>query len=221
MKTAPTIAALLLLVIAAPLAAGDSDTSLEKRQIAQAARRQDKTPSTETADAQAEADVLAFVHEHHAELADVLATLKESRPKEYQKALRDLSRVRDRLAQMKKNDNGRYELELAVWKSESRIQLLAARLQMGSSEQLQEQLREALSEQVDRRIALLKHEQKMAQQRLERVESQLEKLEKGRSQAIERQLQQLTRSRTRANNKKPDKKPASNRPAAKTAPPQP
>src|SRR5690606_37639476 len=115
---------LLVLFGSAPVVA-DSDKPATTRRIAQAKpgnkHAEDKPKGQE-------ADVLEFVREHHPELADLLKQLKDSRPKEYQKAVRDLSRVRERLFAMRKTDDHRYDLELAIWKAQTRIQLLAAKL---------------------------------------------------------------------------------------------
>lgn len=174
-----------------------------------------KPAASDTVD-KSEAGVLEFVREHHPELAGLLESLKENRPKEYQKAIRDLTRVRDRLANI--NDKRRYELELAIWKTESRIQLLAARLQMGDKDELRDQLREALNEQIDLKVSLLKHERDQARQRLERMETQLQKLDEDRSQVVQRQLDVLTRQSETTSAKEPVKKPAAKRPYDKQPP---
>lgn len=202
------LACCLLLLVAAPLVADDRGRDAAgARPLAQATRNKSGKPNkpvTAAVDAKAEANVLEFVREHHAELADLLAQLKETRPKEYQKAIRDLSRVRERLHAMKKNDNSRYDLELAIWKAETRVQLIAARLHMGDKSELRDELRGALNEQIDLRLALLKHERQQAKERLDRLDAQIKRLDSERSQTIERQVKNLTRS------------PADKKPAAKS-----
>lgn len=191
----------VLLCVAAPLSAEDGAAGnlspARGRQVAQTAIQKNassKVPAAvEAIDPATEKEVLAFVREHHPELVKLLSQLSESRPREYQKALRDLSRVRDRLTQIKRNNNERYELELAVWKAESRIQLLAARLHMGTSDELRDQLRKALEEQMEFKAALLRHERSLAQDRLDKLNAQIQRLEQERSQLIERQLQVITR----------------------------
>lgn len=179
--------------------------------------------------AESETAVLEFVREHHAELAGLLENLKDSRPKEYQKAVRDLTRVRERLAQYKKNNQPRYDLELAMWKAESRTQLLAARLQMNDSSELREQLQASLNDQYDRKLAILKFERDMHQERLNKANEQLQKTDAERSQMIERQMQVLLKSSPTkpAANKpvKTDKQPAEpavkEKPAKTSSPPPP
>lgn len=142
-----------------------------------------------------EAAALTFVREHHPELADLVAVLKEKHPKEYQKAIRDLFRASERLAQVHDLDNGRYELELKAWKLQSRVQLLTARMTMKGgppADKLREELKTALEQQYDNQLALVKAERERVAQRLETVDKQLKNLEQRRAEAIERQIDVLT-----------------------------
>src|SRR5437667_2174995 len=91
-----------------------------------------------------EAAVLTFVQRNHAELADLLAALKTNEPEQYERAIRDIFRTTERLAQIQERDPLQYELEIAAWTSQSRVELLAAKLKMGPSDDLIKQLREAL-----------------------------------------------------------------------------
>ena len=77
-----------------------------------------------------EAAAITFVRQHHAELVDLLNQLKETKPAEYQAAIRELFQTSERLAQLREQDPQRYELELDAWKTKSRIRLLAARSTM-------------------------------------------------------------------------------------------
>ena len=75
-----------------------------------------------------EAEALAFVREHHPELATVLEALKPRNPAEYRKAIGELSQVARTLAEVKARNPRRYELALDAWKAKSRVELLAAQL---------------------------------------------------------------------------------------------
>jgi hypothetical protein len=197
---------IIALLFALPLFADGDGTS---RKIAQAGKPMPKAAAQPEVN---EGDVLEFVREHHEELADLLDQLKASRPKEYQKAVRDLSRVRERLRLMKTTDDQRYQLELSIWKTETKIQLLAARLSMGDKSEARDQLRQALNEQIDLRLSLLKHEREVAQERVSRLDAQIEKLDKERSQVIDKQLQNLTKAADAKPAEKPVKKPADSKP---------
>jgi len=139
-----------------------------------------------------EAAVMTFVKRNHAELSDLLAHLKANQPKEYDRAIRELYRTSERLTQIHDRDRTQYDLELRLWKTQSRVQLLTARMQMGESDELRNDLRELLSEQVDNRAALLRHDREKAASRLAKIEDDLKRLEADREKVIDRQLQSLT-----------------------------
>jgi hypothetical protein len=141
-----------------------------------------------------EAAAMTFVHLNHPELADLLLQLKENQSHEYERAVRELFRTTERMALIRERDPAQYELELAVWTAQSHVQLLAAKLKMGASDELRKQLREALLVQGEAKLALLKHDQKKTRDRLTKVESEIARFEKDREQVIEKQLEVLTRA---------------------------
>jgi hypothetical protein len=136
--------------------------------------------------------VMAFVKLNHPELAQLLAHLKENQPKEYERAIRELFRASDRLTQIHDRDRAQYDLEVQLWKTQSRVQLLTARLKMGESEELKKQLQDLLGEQIDNRAALLRHEREKVATRLSRIDTDLQRLESDRQKVIDKQLQTLT-----------------------------
>jgi hypothetical protein len=136
--------------------------------------------------------VMAFVKLNHPELAQLLKHLKENQPKEYERAIRELFRASDRLTQIHDRDRAQYDLEVQLWKTQSRVQLLTARLKMGESEELKKQLQDLLGEQIDNRAALLRHERQKVATRLSRIDSDLQRLENDRQKVIDKQLQTLT-----------------------------
>jgi hypothetical protein len=140
-----------------------------------------------------EAAVHAFVEENHPELADVLKQLKgDKNLKQYQKAIRELAAVNDKLASIRKSDQDRYNLELRAWKLKSRIQLLSAKLTMGDNEELKQKLRQALAEQYDVRREVLSYDKHKLHDRLQKIEKDLIDYDARRESAIEKQFQQLT-----------------------------
>lgn len=141
-----------------------------------------------------EAAAMAFVKQHHSELADLLTQLKSGNAREYDKAVRELFRTSERLAQVRERDSQQYELDLKLWQVQSRVQLLTARLKMSRSKELREELRATLNEQLDARMAVLRRERERAQERLGDIDKQLKRLEEGRKQAIDRQVESLTSS---------------------------
>ena len=141
-----------------------------------------------------EAAVLTFVQRNHAELADLLGYLKTSQPEEYERAIREIFRTTERLAMIQERDPLQYELEVAAWSAQSHVQLLAARLKMGSSEDLERQLREALLDQNKARLALIKHERQKTAERLTKLDTDIARFEKDREATVQRQLKALTRA---------------------------
>lgn len=165
-----------------------------------------------------EAAVMTFVKHHHAELAELLVHLKESAPKEYDRAVRDLFRTSERLAQLQERDSQGYELELNLWKARSRAQLIAARLQMSDTPELREQLRSTLNEEYDIRVELVRRDRDRVADRLKNLEEQLERLSQRRGDEIERQIRQLTqagRGGADAKSKSSSKKKSESKPKTK------
>ncbi len=142
-----------------------------------------------------EAAVVAFVKEHHPELSELLAVLKTSQPKEYYKAVRDLFRVSERLAQIQEVNSELYDLELKVWQLKSRIDLLTARLKMSPKDKgLQAELKDALLQRINARKELLSLEHRRVTTRLEKLDAQIEKLQKSHDQLSRQQLQNLLKT---------------------------
>lgn len=169
--------------------------------------------SSPTEPARREAEVLEFVGRHHPELAALLTHLKESDRVEYQKALRDLHRAGERLEGLRSRDVARYEVELKQWQNQSRLDLLVARLEMGPTEELREQLRALLVERQQLKERWLQLERSRVAERLVKVEEQLELIERRRDALIDEQLQTLLRARAI----KPNRAKAGKEPDRKTA----
>jgi hypothetical protein len=145
-------------------------------------------------DGEVRKDVLAFADKHHPELGKLLRTLEDSQPKEFRSAINDLNKTRDRLVRSQERTPDRYPLELKEWQLESRIRLLAARMAMGSDDGLEDQIRKALKERREIRMKLLKHEESRLRDRLERIDRQLEALEKSSDGSIDTELAALRKS---------------------------
>jgi hypothetical protein len=156
-------------------------------------RQADKRPSAAGLTSAREAAAMAFVKQHHPELVELLVYLKENRPAAYEQAALDLFRTSERLAQQKEINLDRYENDLALWKVESRIELLAARIKMAGpdspeGESLVEQLKGLLEERHDLRAERLLHERQRITERVEKIDRQLETMAANREQAIQREL---------------------------------
>lgn len=138
-----------------------------------------------------EAAAMAFVREHHPEVADLLENLRSSRPEQYRRAARELFRASERVSQWKERDAARYELELAAWKINSRIQLLLARSSMSPDVDVEEELKKLITERVETRLAIRKLDREQLSKRLALAEADIERLSKEKDATVERQLKQM------------------------------
>ncbi len=141
-----------------------------------------------------EAVAKSFVKQNHNDLFELLIHLKEGLPNEYSRAIRDLSRASERLAAIEKRDVARYELELKLWKAQSRRQLITAKLQMAVDDSLLEELRDTLREEQKLGVAILRHERERFASRVEKLDEQLLAQESDLEAAVEKRFTSLTRS---------------------------
>lgn len=150
------------------------------------------TPDRETA-------ALEFVEQHHAELAAVVKRLKSVNREQYEQAVRELFAQVDNLARIKPGDEELYDLMLAAWKVNSRIEVLAARLSCAKSrdEQLEEQLKELIHERLGFERSMVEHRRKRLLESLEKVEVSLKWFDENSERVAERRFQTLLRSAQR------------------------
>ena len=145
-------------------------------------------------DPQREAAAIAFAQENHPELASLLEGLKRNAFKEYQAAMIELDRAVDRLAKLKEKSPERHEIELAEWKMTSRIRLLAARLSMYSDPTVESDLRNALRERLEFRIATQRTERDRMQGRVNKLDSQIEEMTSKADSIVEKQFVDLRKA---------------------------
>lgn len=131
-----------------------------------------------------EARVLEFVGKHQPELLELLKFLKGRQPIEFQQAMREVSRVMQRLEGLQKRDEPLYVIELGLWKTHSHLQLVAAQLAVVKEERQRESLESQLEELVKLEFA----------QDLERLAIQRERLAK-QLQAMTQRLEQRQANR--------------------------
>jgi len=150
-----------------------------------------------------EEEILAFAREHHPELADLLTSLKSMKPKEYQKALRQLNQTRQRLVRLKKASSDQYEFALSGWKLDSRIQLLAARMTMSGDSALEEELKGLLSERLDVRVKELNAERQRLAARMETIDKSIGKIETDREKSLQAELARVKKGMGKGAQKAP------------------
>jgi hypothetical protein len=150
-----------------------------------------KAPERAPLTPEREAAAITFVRQHHAELVNLLNQLKESKPAEYQTAIRELFQTSERLAQLREQDPQRYELELAAWEVKSRLQLLAARSTMSADKSFEDQLHTALVEQADLRLKLMRLERDRTADRLAKLNKNIEQYEANQASEVRLQFDRL------------------------------
>jgi hypothetical protein len=180
---------LMVLALGSLLFAQSNDATPVAQRGNASAKRDAKARQPIAVTPEREAAVMTFVERNHPELTDLLAHLKTSQLSEYERAVRDIFRTTERLATIQERDSLQYDLEVAAWTAQSRVQLLTAKLKMGTTADLEQELRTALGAQLDARLALLKHERQKAADRLSRLEGDISQLQGDRERVLDRQLQ--------------------------------
>ncbi|MCG6154672.1 hypothetical protein [Rubinisphaera margarita] len=142
-----------------------------------------------------EAAALKFVELHHSELRDLLNSLRDADRKQFTRAIEDIFRVSERLARIKSRSPERYEIELDLWKANSRLNLLIASLPMAEKyDAAMKEIERAIAEKQNLQLRLLQSEERAAQQRLERVQKSIAEAKKSNKDDIARQLQRIRKS---------------------------
>ncbi|MFH1303518.1 MAG: hypothetical protein ABIK07_20865 [Planctomycetota bacterium] len=137
---------------------------------------------------------IEFAKLHHPELAELIQKLKQHKPREYKRAIRDLDTTLTKLDRFKSRESERYRLTLERWEVDSRIRLLAARVSvMGTSDDKSE-LKSLLTKRVDLQLELLRYDQKMAEKRIEKIQNSIKEIEKNRETLVDTELTKIKRS---------------------------
>jgi exonuclease VII large subunit len=216
----PALAALVVAAQAFAFDGPDQDQDpnhLKNRPDAKTPANPERLPTPDP-----EAAALAFVREHHPELADLLQQLKPMKPAEYERAVRELALISRNLAALKARNPRAYELGLDVWKARSRVELLTARLASasGPSPELESRLRRAVEDQLDAEVRQQKFKRDQVEQRLKNLEENLDRLESRRDSIIESRYQAFVKKgqRARQQNRQRDRNPVASKPKAKAKP---
>lgn len=207
-RLATSLAACLLLVVAGVAQETAPENQKARNQKDRPAAENKKRPAAKLPayTAQREAAALSFVGEHHPELAALLAHLKRGDKKQYQQAIRELFRTSERLAQLRERDEQRWEIDLEIWRLQSRIRLMSARLTMNPKNVvLKQELFEALVQKTDLRLARFELDRQRQIGRLDRIETTIKKLRQSRETQAEQIVNRLLRNagKTRARKNRP------------------
>jgi hypothetical protein len=188
-----TAAAAVLAVGATFVVAGaqEKKSSTAEKKSAKG-ERSPPSASSQAFSPEREAAAMRFVRAHHPEVADLLGSLRTSRPDQYRRAARELFRSSERVSQWKERDAARYDLELTAWKVNSQIQLLLARSTMSPEVDVEGDLKSLLAQRIETRLALRKLDREQLAKRLAAANADIERLSGDRDAAVERQLAQMT-----------------------------
>jgi flagellar biosynthesis regulator FlaF len=143
-----------------------------------------------------EASALKFARQHHSELAELLKKLDQEMASEYEKAIRQIALFNQRLERIRKRSSDDYKIQLSLWKVDSRIKLLGARMTMSSDEKLISEMEKLLTQRLNLREKQLVLDQKRAQVRLDRVQGQITKIRSDRQEYLEKELAKYRRLQT-------------------------
>lgn len=176
------------------------------------AAKESQPPKTTTISDEQEKSILAFVSMHDSSLHGLLGNLKTSRPKDYQKALVDLNRATDRLAQVKRNRPHAYDLEVKKWQAQSKIQVLSAKLTMNPNPETRKQLRLAIAERADLELQVLRADREFMAKRLKQLDEQIAVGEASHDNRVQQQFERATAAARRMRTSK-DPESSKKRPA--------
>jgi hypothetical protein len=169
-------------------------------------------------DKETEAAAIEFARTHHPELAGLLDQLRMNAPKEYEAAITDLNRSRERLEKTRDRLPERYVLELAEWKLNSRIRLLAARMAMSADADLEADLRSTLRERTEVRRKLLQEERNRTAKRVEKLDEQINEQLAQADKIVDREFATIQRTINNSASKAANAAKAREVPAAKPNP---
>ncbi|MDG2387783.1 MAG: hypothetical protein P8M30_00555 [Planctomycetaceae bacterium] len=143
-----------------------------------------------------ETSALKFARKHHSELAELLKKLDQDMGSEYEKAIRHIHNVNERLERTRKRSPEDYKIQLAIWKIDSRIKLLAARMTMSSDKNLTDEMKKLLTQKIDLKEKQLLMDQERTQVRLDRIDGQLQNIRSNRKEYLAKELARYRRLQT-------------------------
>lgn len=123
---------------------------------------------------ESEAAVLLLVQSHLPQLAVMLDRLRDANPRQYDRAIRDLSRWVKRLESAKKRDPNLYGIEVDLLKAETNVDLLSAKLKVRDDPSDRNLLRNAVDQLHQAKTARVRYDVQLATDRLNRAKQQLQ-----------------------------------------------
>jgi hypothetical protein len=141
-----------------------------------------------------EAAALHFVKKHAAELLPVLEKLKTSDPKKYQAEVCELFQTCEWLTDMRHEDEKRYNLELDVWRTETRSLLLVARLaglKEDERDKHKAEVEECARKLIDLEMLIMKHRIETLEKELGEARDEFTKAEEQKENLVKDRFSKL------------------------------
>ncbi len=132
-----------------------------------------------------------FVEAHDPALASLLQVLKAMKPKEYETAINEITKTRKRLEQLQSRDKPLYEVDLAGWKLQSKIDMMMARAVAKEQTLDEKALRELVKKRHENQVKRLRIEQDNLKTREKQIQESLERLQSNESDRLDQQLSAL------------------------------
>ena len=152
-----------------------------------------------------QASTLGFVALNHPDLIPVLNHLRNTNRPEYDKGLAQIYLANERLGKLSKEDAERHDLELRMWVVNSRITLLAAKMTVGVSPAVNEELKQLVREELDVKSELLNLDYKRDLARLEKLKNEIARLKNARDKAVDARVAELKKEISRTKQRPLDK----------------
>jgi hypothetical protein len=142
-----------------------------------------------------EAAAMKFADQNHRDLKRLLEGLQKKDKVAYESAIRELFAESERMAELQIRDAEMHALALELWKTKSRIDLLAARLKLASSRKEYDEkvLRELIRKQIDLELNIARLEIRRVEKRLEKRKNEVYERETTVDQRLTERFEQLLR----------------------------
>jgi hypothetical protein len=160
-------------VLTASLAAAPSGAVAVERLLADSGTKA-TTAGPVPVDREAAEMAQQLVQSHLPELEQVLGRLAANRPREHDRAIRDLAKSARRLEAARDRDERLYELEVELLKAQTQVSLLTAKLKVRDSQSDRKLLREAAGRLQQAQLARSQYEVDVLRARLQRTQQQLD-----------------------------------------------
>jgi hypothetical protein len=150
---------------------------------------------------------IAFIKSHHPELAMLLEVLKTTDLTKYNSAIKDVAKVIKRLEGARKRDEKLYELEVAGWKIQSKIDLLLAKGMAKDKSFNESDLKQLVENRIDNQIQRSNREIELIDQRKASLVDTVNKLSSNRQSQVDKQhanmLKRLKGDKTKDRSQEP------------------